>query len=128
MRSRASTSDPSMTGAINGTSARTRRTNEPLIDRPRACCASRIAAARACMRGTIWTADRTTNAIRWLAPRAMRASSMSSARVVNRNATDARKTTSTRPAEMSPKVSPSRVTDNGPSVTRTSVAPGKNRR
>ena len=61
-------SEPSSTGPMSGTSARARCRNEPLTARPRACWASRIEPARACIRGTIWTADRTTNAIRWLAP------------------------------------------------------------
>ena len=81
-------SDPSSTGAMSGTSARARCRNDPLTARPRACWASRIEPARSCIRGTIWTADRTTNAIRWLAPRATSASSRSSASVVNRNATE----------------------------------------
>ena len=37
---------------MSGTSARSRRTNEPVTARPRACWASRIAPARACIRGT----------------------------------------------------------------------------
>ena len=112
---------------MSGTSARIRFANEPSSDRPRACWASRIAPARPCIRGTIWTADSTTNEIRWLAPREMSVSSMSSARVVNRKATEARNATRTRPAEMSPKVRPSRLIDSGPSETSLSVAPGKNR-
>ena len=112
---------------MSGTSDRMRRTNDPSSDRPRACCASRIAPARVRIRGTSWTADRTTNAIRWLAPRAMSDSSRSSASVVNRNVTEARNATRTRPAEMSPNVSPSRVIANGPSETSTSFAAGKNR-
>ena len=111
----------------SGTSLRIRPTNEPFIESPRACCASRIAPARPCIRGTIWTADRTTNEIRWLAPREMSDSSRSSASVVNRKAIDARNATSTRPAEISPNVSPSRVIASGPTETRTSFAPGKKR-
>ena len=70
---------------------------------PRACWASRIDPARSCIRGTIWTADRTTNEIRWLAPRAMSDSSRSSARVVNRKAIAARKTTRIAPAGDEPE-------------------------
>ena len=62
----------------------------------------------ACIRGTIWTADRITNAIRWLAPRATSDSSRSSASVVNRKSTEARNATRSRPAEISPNVRPSR--------------------
>ena len=61
--------EPRRTGPTSGTSARIRWPNEPLTASPRACWASRIEPARSCIRGTIWTADRTTNARRWLAPR-----------------------------------------------------------
>ena len=99
-------------GRARGPAARTIRpmpARAPAARRGSACAA-------ACIRGTSWTADRTTNAIRWLTPRATSDSSRSSARVVNRNRTEATKTTSSRPAETSPKVSPSRVSANGPSV------------
>ena len=79
--------------------------------------AARLDAARArsCIRGTSWTADSTTNAIRWLTPRATRPSSRSSASVVNSSTIDAPKTTASRTPETSPNVRPSRVTARGPS-------------
>ncbi len=127
VRSRTSTSDPRITGPTSGTRARTRWRNDPVTGRPRACWAWRIEAARACIRGTVWTADRMTKAIRWPTPRLTSASRRSSASVVKRKVTVARNATRTRPADTSPNVRPSRVTESGPSVRSRSVAPGKNR-
>ena len=107
VRSRASTSEPSSTGPMSGTSDRIRRTNEPSSDSPRACCASRIAprpASASAARAGPPTGRRTRSD--GSRPREMSDSSMSSASVVNRNVTDARNATRTRPAEIEPERQP----------------------
>ena len=99
---------------------------DPSTARPRADCAARIRSARSRIRGTSWTAESTTNAMRWLTPRATRPSSRSSGQRREQEQSSTREEDDQRgaTADTSPNVRPSRVMASGPSEARTSRPPG----